>query len=218
MSNHDRAPDLNEVERFLGPERLAPYRRACQGDLDRALLLYRWNSAVSAAFWEVLGHGEVVLRNAMHAELVRAHRDRGDAGSWFDDPRWWLTPRARADVAEARRRAGSGAPPGKVVAELSLGFWRYLLARRYAATLWPILRHAFPFLPRGATYARTLEQRVADLHHLRNRIAHHESLIDIDLPGRLRRLEEVLGAINPSIRVWALREPNRVASLLDERP
>jgi len=34
--------------------------------------------------------------------------------------------------------------PGKVVAELSFGFWRFLLARRYTASLWPALRPGFP--------------------------------------------------------------------------
>ena len=37
--------------------------------------------------------------------------------------------------------------PGRVVAQLTLGFWRYLLASRYGRTLWlPCLRQAFPGL------------------------------------------------------------------------
>jgi hypothetical protein len=45
---------------------------------------------------------------------------------------------------------------GKVVAELTFGFWRYILAGTYQATLWsPALRHAFPHLrtrDRAAVY------------------------------------------------------------------
>ncbi|WP_440311559.1 hypothetical protein [Leucobacter chromiireducens] len=34
-----------------------------------------------------------------------------------------------------------------MIAELNLGFWRFLLAKRYEETLWTgTLRHAFPHL------------------------------------------------------------------------
>jgi len=65
--------------------------------------------------------------------------------------------------------------PGKVVAELSFGFWRFLLARRYTASLWPALRPGFPYLP--SADRRELEAPVTRLHQLRNRVAHHEPLI-----------------------------------------
>ena len=179
--------------------------------------LYRWKASVAAAFWEVLGHGEVVLRNVIHNELTAHHQLRGDPGEWFDDPQRVLTQQALDDVKLAKRRAGPGAPPGKVVAELSFGFWRYLLVRRYAATLWPAIRHAFPHLPRGERGRRTLEGHVSDLHQFRNRIAHHEPLINIPLRTRLQSLEYVLDRIDPQIRAWAL-DDGRLATLLNNRP
>ena len=165
---------------------------------------------------EVLGHGEVILRNAMHDELTAHHRRRGDPGEWFDDPQRVLTLRALDDVKTAKQRAGRAAPPGKVVAELSLGFWRYLLAHRYAATLWPAIRHAFPNLPRRGQ--RTLEGHVSDLHLLRNRIAHHEPLINVPLQVRLESLQYVLDRIDPQIRRWALDDGGSLTTLLQNRP
>jgi hypothetical protein len=208
-------PAPSVVQRCLSPARLGTYVGACAGDVEAALRLYRWNASVSAAFWEVLGHGEVILRNAMHDELTAHHQLRGDPGEWFDDPRRLLTSRALDDIQVAKQRAGRGAPPGKVVAELSLGFWRYLLAHRYAATLWPAIRHAFPNLPRRGQ--RTLEGHVSDLHLLRNRIAHHEPLINVPLQRRLRSLEFVLDRIDPQIRVWALEDGGRLPTLLQNR-
>lgn len=206
------------VQRHLSPARVGTYAQACGGDLTAAVALYRWNASTAAAFWEVLGHGEVILRNAMHDQLAAQHRRRGDAGEWFDDPRRVLTQQALDDIQVARRRAGISATPGKVVAELSLGFWRYLLARRYSATLWPAIVHAFPHLSRRGNAQRTLESQVIDLHKLRNRIAHHEPLINVPLTARLNSLESVLDCIDPHIRTWALDDGGRLATLLQNRP
>jgi hypothetical protein len=219
MSSSQTGPAMPEiVQRHLSPARIGTYPQACGGDLVAAVALYRWNASAAAAFWEVLGHGEVILRNAMHEQLAAQHQRRGDAGEWFDDPRRVLTPQALEDVRVARRRAGTSATPGKVVAELSLGFWRYLLARRYSATLWPAIVHAFPHLPRRGNAQRTLESHVIDLHKLRNRIAHHEPLINFPLAARLHSLEFVLDCIDPHIRAWALDDGGRLAALPQNRP
>jgi hypothetical protein len=206
------------VQQHLSRPRLGTYLHACPGDLEAALRLYRWNAAVSAALWEVLGHGEVILRNAMHNELTAHHQRRGDPGEWFDDPQRVFHLRTVNDVRTAKRRAGPGAPPGKVVAELSFGFWRYLLANRYSTTLWPAIRHAFPNLPRRGNTRRIVEGHVDDLHLLRNRIAHHEPLINVPLHARLQSLEYVLDGIDLQIRVWALDDGGRLSALLQSRP
>ena len=206
------------LQRHLSAPRLAPYVAACRGDLDRAVDLYRWNAAVAAAFWEVVGHGEIILRNAIHDALTERHGRSRAPGEWFDDPRRELEPRALEDIAAARRRASrtsANPPPGKIVAELSFGFWRYLLARRYAPTLWPAIRHSFPHLPRGGR--NDLERAVIRLHLLRNRIAHHEPLLRENLPARHADLAYLLDAISPEVRAWAL-DDDRLAMLLSVRP
>ena len=60
------------VQQHLSPPRLGTYVHACAGDLSAAVRLYRWNAAVSAALWEVLGHGEVILWGAQD-ENARIH-------------------------------------------------------------------------------------------------------------------------------------------------
>lgn len=135
------------VQRHLSAARLSTYLRASRGDLNQAVELYEWNAAVSGALWVSMGHVEVVLRNAIHEPLTARHDRLRQPGQWYDDPAGELEARARRDVADARRRlrtADTPPPPGKVVAELSFGFWRYLLAQRYTAVLWPVIRPAFP--------------------------------------------------------------------------
>jgi hypothetical protein len=132
------SPSALLVQRHLSAPRLTTYLRATGGDLDRAVELYLWNAAVAGALWKVLGRVEVVLRNVLHDALTARYQRLGRAGQWYDDPVRELAEHARDDITRARQRLqGAGAPllPGKIVAELSFGFWRFLLARRYTATL-----------------------------------------------------------------------------------
>jgi hypothetical protein len=134
----------------LSAPRLATYVRATGGDLDGAVELYLWNAAVAGALWEGLGHVEAVLRNVLRDALTARHPRLGWARQWYDDPARELAQHARDDITRATQRlhrAGAPLLPGKIVAELNFGFWRFLLARRYTATLWPALRPAFPYLP-----------------------------------------------------------------------
>ncbi|MBW0106752.1 Abi family protein [Pseudonocardia sp. KRD291] len=207
------------IQRHLSEPRLRPYLDASGADLQRAVDLYRWNARVAAAFWEVLGHGEIFLRNAIHDALADRHRRRQNPGTWFDDPRRELAPQAHSEIEVAKRRAGhvsAAALPGKLVAELPFGFWRYLLARRYSATLWPAIRHSFPHLHRGDR-AR-LERPVIRLHLLRNRIAHHEPLLREDLGARRADLRDVLDAMDPRLTSWTFDDDFRLARLLTSRP
>jgi hypothetical protein len=58
------------LRRRLSPERLHPYLTVAHGDLDSALALYAWNANLSAAISKTVGHVEIILRNALHNNLV----------------------------------------------------------------------------------------------------------------------------------------------------
>ncbi|GAA4678481.1 hypothetical protein [Phytohabitans rumicis] len=125
--------ELTTLEQRLSAERLAPYRIAVGGDVHQAVKLYEWNADASAAFWATLGHVEILLRNAMHDQLTLWSISDHNEPLWYLDPGQLLTVEARQDIANARRRAtrtGQSETPGRVVAELTLGFWRFLLAGR----------------------------------------------------------------------------------------
>jgi hypothetical protein len=177
------------LEAVISTERFSAYVTATGGDRAGAVALYEWNARISAAFHEILHHVEVIYRNALHQQLAILHSavpGRPAGAGWFDDPPWlsrnWLTPQAIKDRDAAVNKAGhtpNRPRPGKVVAELSFGFWRYLVTPHYEASLWvPALTFAFPRLPAATLDARRrlVEHHVAPLHLLRNRIAHHEPI------------------------------------------
>jgi hypothetical protein len=106
---------MQDLERLFSAERLSTYIDHCGGDFAAAVEMYRWNSAITAAFWEPIGHLEVALRNTLDDRLAARHRRLERRGSWLDDPAQELSGRARLDIAGARdrvrqkgKRAGDG--------------------------------------------------------------------------------------------------------------
>jgi hypothetical protein len=208
--------DARLVE-LLSNERLGAYVTRCDGDLGTALRLYGWNAAVSAAFWQPLGHLEVALRNTMSTVLTERHRRSGLAGSWLDDEDRSLDGRARADIVVARRRVrrkGKRPSDGQTISELSFGFWRFLTTRRHTG-LWPDLAGAFPGAPDRRR--ETVEDPVARLHELRNRVAHHQRVWNCDLAARYADVLLVAGYLDADLPAWIARSC-RVPALLRTRP
>ncbi len=97
---------------------------------------------------------------------------------------------------------------------LGFGFWRFLLARRYTARLWPALRPPSPFARLRPGPARV---RVAGLHVLPNRVAHREPQpLGEPLTDRYTNLLGVVGSA-PQLRTW-LDTHNRLLTTLAGRP
>ena len=107
---------------------------------------------------------------------------------------------------------------GKVIAELSFGFWRYLVAKRYQATAWPALQQAFPLHPAGSSAPRVdVDDRMQRIHVLRNRIAHHEPIFRRDLAHDHADMLTLVRWISEEARGW-IEDLSRVPDLLAQRP
>jgi len=175
-----------EIEAAFAPERLAPYLNHSGGDRDRAVALYLWNIALCESLYPLLNLSEITLRNRFHQVLSQHFQRQG----WYDDT--WLDQRDAAKVLEAKQKIARhrlSPTPGRMVAELTFGFWTSLLDVRYerSRVLWP--------------YA-------AQLRTLRNRVFHHEPVWHWpNLPAVVRESETWLLWLNPDIA--------RLHSLLD---
>ena len=215
------SPDASSAAglvRHLSAARLSTYLAACGGDLENAVALYAWNSEITGAFWEHLGHLEVALRNTLDARLGARHHRAARPGSWLDDPARELTPRARTDITTARSRVrakGKAASHDQTISELSFGFWRFLLSRTYSGRLWPDLASGFPHAPNRAL--ATIETPVRALHELRNRLAHHQRVYSQPLAERHRDMQDLLGHIDPALAAWTATT-SRVPAVLARRP
>ncbi len=215
------------IAQRLTRDRLASYLSSCSGDLTRAIELYDWNGAVGAAFHEDIGRLEMVLRNALDETLVGYGTSQAWQSIWYRRPQ--LFPgghgaRALMDINTARRRAsrpGSSEVHGKVIAELSFGFWRYLCTKPYLTSLWvPALAGAFVRHPQSGdarAIRQSVEKNVERVHFLRNRIAHHEPIHRRDLQKDFDAIIEVADWICGDTCDW-IRSTSRVPAVLRFRP
>jgi hypothetical protein len=212
--------ELLTLERRISAERLAPYRVAAEGDLRRAVGLYEKNAELSAAFWVVLCDLEVLVRNAMHNELTAWSVARYGRAAWYLDHGKVFNEQTINDIERARRHlAENGRPetPGRLVAELPFGFWRFMLSGRYERSLWlPCLRAAFPGID-GRGIRRDVHDAIRDQHLLRNRIAHHEPIHNRPLEALHEQALTIAEWVCPVTRQW-IEVRSRVPALLSAPP
>jgi hypothetical protein len=144
----------------------------------------------------------------------------GQVPCWLDTP--VLLPGDRGKVAGAKARlrdAGKPLEPGRLVAELTFGFWTTLFDVRYENTriLWPRLfgQKIFADAPKRFRNRKALSPLLNRVRHLRNRAFHHEPIwhwrdlreqhaIALDLIGWMSPpLRETVGALDRFDSVYA---------------
>lgn len=111
---------------------------------------------------------EVAIRNAAHHALTAGY----NAANWYDKARFPNTGRMRFTTLRGESRRGAG----KVVAELTFGFWVELVSKPNQNVLWfgHGLRNAFPHT---STRRDQVHDRLKVIQRLRNRISHHERVL-----------------------------------------
>jgi hypothetical protein len=197
----DKFTDLewNAVERLLSAERFSTYVGHAGGNRSRAFSLYIHNLRLSSSLFECIGGLEIALRNSFHITLTQAfHSD-----TWYDClPFPWLQNedgvlrRAKEQILSRKKRI----VPGRVIAELTFGFWCGITGKPYLNSLWiPHIHKAFPNKRLGRDVAHV---RLNSIRILRNRIAHHECILHLDLGEEYANILDTLDWICPITRSW----------------
>ncbi|MDE8670893.1 Abi family protein [Pseudarthrobacter sp. H3Y2-7] len=218
--------DHQAVCSILPTERFGSYLVAMAGDQERALALYAWNTAVSAALWEIIGHAEVTIRHAIDTAMQGRHKYLKRGGDWMDDDARELNDRSWQDLEDARESAaqnrvrdGQPVTRGHVVAELSFGFWRFMLAKENEDVFGGAITRRFKFAPRriSAKDMEDLRTIVLPLYKLRNRIAHNEPVWHTPLANRHHDALRIIGYVDPDLRLW-VEANSRFDSVMSVRP
>jgi hypothetical protein len=207
--------DVSAVWTMLSEPRMAPYLQSANGNKDDALALYEWSARTAAAAFETVGHLEVLLRNALDRCLRDHFREEKCGIPWF------LLPTPGGDrVADAvavvrdRLRPLRKETRHQIVAELSFGFWSGLLGPKYEDLWREAIRHAFPHSSGRRKQVAVAVERV---RKFRNRLAHHDSMINVDIPFEIRNVVELASFIDANAAVW-LENGSRAMSVYAERP
>lgn len=168
---------VGKLEQIVSAPRLRRYRYAAQSDLE-TVALYCWNIQLAEALLPTVAILEVTLRNAIHTTLA----NHTGSDFWFESV---LHPRSYRNIADliSRITQNQGHPPtaGKVISEITFGFWPKLFAKTYHSLWWtppsPLLVQVLPNVRKmGRDTRNTVQQRLEYFARLRNRCMHHEAV------------------------------------------
>lgn len=204
---------FNKIQPALAAERLDAYRQD-QAEPQVALARYLWNMALCESLYSPLQMVEIALRNA----LQRSLESHFSSPHWYDVPACWhlLTTTQQTQIDEAKQtlaRQNKSPAPGRIVAELTFGFWTAFFNKRSSQNrdIIQMTARVFHSAPKAQRDFRSLNRRLTLLRELRNRVFHHERLIHwTDLDTRHAAMLETIG--------WMSAELQELAAVLDRFP
>lgn len=170
----------------------------------RAGRLYIENLEISARLWIFFNIFEIYLRNSISDQLLVI----------FPDQPWWVEPefllsKDRRTINMIRRQIENRKGEvefGDVIGAISLGFWTDLLSSQYHQRLWE--KGLFKAFPMYRGKRRDLHTAVERLRKLRNRIAHHEPILNRDLDYDFNLLISLIGYMEPKVAVALVKNYN----------
>ncbi len=194
--------------KHVSSQRLATYLRATFDDEQKALDLYVWGRKLSAAYFHDISVLEVALRNSLDAALAKKYGD-----NWFRLSSSLFDARSYRQITDGWDRlpakfrgtqATDGKIRGRLIASCMFGTWVAMLdvggatgvdgpcnrAEHDAVWTREVLLDALPGANKEAGEERQrldrawVHEQMREVHILRNRIAHHESLVNgYPIPG-----------------------------------
>jgi hypothetical protein len=206
--------DSQQIEAWISSPRFAPFLRAAAGNRALAVALYEWHAEVGAACFATMHHLEILVRNAIDAELGNGQNETPLTQTWLLDFDV-LRPDGVKQVifAVERLEKGKTMTRSRVIAGLSFGFWSGLFGPRYEELWRQRLRHAFPH----AKERKDLSSPMEALRRFRNRLAHHDSILHEAVDERFAEMLRLAAYIDPAASTW-LQTSSRVDDLILARP
>jgi hypothetical protein len=165
------------VDKIISRERLQPYINHHNRDIEKAIAHYKANILISESFYPLISILEVGLRNSIDKQFIRR----------FEDDKWYehidfirIISKYQIDrISEARTNIQSSKKEittGRIISELTFGFWTSLFDTKFEMTLWKNLRFAFTNCPKENRKRRIISAKLNRIRKFRNRIFHHEAI------------------------------------------
>lgn len=193
------------LKKSISEERLAVYK-ADGADEETAIARYIYNIELCKAFYPLINIFEVTLRNSMDNALV----------DFFNNAEWNnvipLLSTELSMISDANlkiKRNGKKYSHGRLVAELTLGFWVALMGRKYnnQSFQYAIIKKCLHKCPANQKNSSAVQKNLAEIRYLRNRIAHHERIAHWkDLEQKHDLLMNFIFWLNPDMHTIASKE------------
>ena len=210
---------LNGLKEVFSPERLNTYGLNTETE-EAVLEKYAENLRIAESFYTAISILEVCLRNAISEAI---HNETPLKSEWLVqeiNTRTFLTERMHRKLQKAnskvlrqlRNRVSPVAPYGKLVAELTFGFWVHLFTRDYIPGLWMkynyLFKNVFPNYDKyikpdcpnisGVNTVNVMYSKLKIVLDFRNRVFHYEPIFNhpAGLDNLYSDIEKIVGAMS----------------------
>lgn len=167
--------DFKTCQKLYSAARMGKYARACSGDKQKTMQLYRYNLRLCQRFCGALNLFEVMLRNAINEHYM----------AYYSNPDWIVNQADTGKLLEfnmdeikqteaSYRRRGIYSND-KMVASLTMGFWTKLFSKKRYKRGGKTLLRIFPNKVKGKSQSDVYKD-LTHIREFRNRIAHHEPI------------------------------------------
>ncbi len=187
MSNTDIK--TNNFIDIISKERLLSYKYTEEDDLAILYARYVFNIKLSESFYPVLSALEIALRNKLYNAIAKIK-----GANWLSsevNTRNVLSEQEREILVKAYNKLANKYPSkpiseGKLIAELTFGFWANLCKKSYKNSLWDkqgFFDSVFAdfnnyFITNNLDRTKIIFPELKNILILRNRIFHHEIIIN----------------------------------------
>lgn len=210
---------------IISPERLKAYKLSEQDNFSILLNQYIYNIKVSEAFYPILSILEIALRNKIHNAI-----DKLIKKDWLllelQSQNILLNNEHKIllDASKKLQFKYKKITKGALITELSFGFWVNLCKKAYKTIIWDkkgVFEIVFPNFPAQNTMDRTkfISSDLKNILQLRNRIFHHETIINnkLGIQNCYNISEKLLSYISIE-NLKLLQEVSRFNDIIKQKP
>lgn len=198
------AVNNDELKKYAGTissERLLSFKKSENDTIDMLIERYKLNLRISQAFYPELSILEVTLRNAVDTMLKTCISE-----TWIEDE---IKQQKILNNCEheklvtvynntKKEYSGSNFTIGKVIANLTFGFWTNLCSKWYCSNIWNkgrCFKGVFVNYPDNVNNIGVIAAKLRLIRRLRNRIFHYEPIFK-NPQNTLKMYYEIMDMIN----------------------
>lgn len=179
---------FENLEKAISKDRLKHYSKIFQTN-DKKIIIQKYllNVELSKALYFPLQTLETTLRNSIHIVLSEKLNNE----FWFEDTTF-INPKTieKRDILNARDKIDTSKDQttGRIISELSFGFWSYLFGRYYEQKVWNrYVKQIFPSIPKNMAIRKKLSERINTIKNLRNKVFHYDTIIKMENLSQIHR-------------------------------
>lgn len=182
---------MEVFKKYLSEARLKTFEKL---NSDNPLQLYSKNVALCESFYPAIHFLEIILRNKISKSVARVVGDNWlelEESRLLDHLEFENLKKAKLNLVKTQKKLNSD----NITAELNFGFWISLFHRKYEAKIWQkkgALQMVFSNHRKTGMILNIKKIRgdLENIRKLRNRIFHHEPIINID--PNIKNLHELI--------------------------